>query len=1363
MPKNKEKRKTMKKNPVLTAKVIQVILLLTLFMQTMVTPVTVLATTSNATENTMQETTASEEQRTSASETLKETTSVEPEHTTTEHSETASSTENAKANDSPNTETHSVEELLARENPYSAAGLSNDEIIALGQALFREQVKADPKMTVSIPNDQGEVIQIPFLSARAIATSENKYTDIQYSHVYQGWTVNSYIVEYKVDGKTAFCVDPTRTMYDGEYTPSTNYPFSNDVLTKANWIGSLYSTVGTDKYTYATAQLMIWEQLGAQNVQVNFGSYASIKAKINAAIASYQKVPSFAGNTLKLTVGQSLKLTDTNAVMTQFSKNQANTANVPYSVNGDVLTLTPTVSSKNGTLTFEKIQTLSTPLVYYKDNAQTLAVFSLKDTLNFSLNVQVEKNGKGRVIKKSDETDQPLSGAVYQVTNNKDSAIETLTTKADGRIETKNYEHGTLLTIREITAPTNHVLSSQIQTIQIEAGKTKEVTFHNKRQVGKVTLVKKDTETGDIAQGQASLENAVYGLYQADGTKMKEVTLKNVNGTVQASIENLQIEKDYYFKEITPPTGYNLSKEKIPFRIAYAGQELEVAAITETATDTVIKGNVDLLKFANYDWKTQAWQTLFGKTTEEIKKGLANVEFTIYENWGTHKKVATIQTDAQGYAYKQGLPYGKYYMEETKTPVGYKTASRIDFEIKEENQSFHYSIENKVQEAKVKIVKVDADTGKEIVRSNAGYTFTSVTTGQAYYELDDKGNKVTTFYTNDEGYLMMAHQFAFGEYLATEVQAPTGYVLAKEPIKFRVTGEEKDGTVVIRHKNTEQLGELVLTKTVETGTQIVEKESEYGNYQAIQFTQEKAAGIKFKVRATKDNATADNTIRIHKGEFVQYQGSDLVLTTDENGQAKSPVILTIGDYELVEIEAPAGIVLAEEPIPFSIDYAGQSKTITSTSVLAENDLQEISIYGHKQQEVITDWQDGTATIELEAANDGQVFALKLRNELKTNDVSLNGGSTLGYAVVKEGVIAFEHLKLPAVQADYYLEEIDAGANYQLPEQPNNQYSFTYTPATNDKGHEIHVWRDSFAENKQAYTRVVRQPIINELARANVKLLKVDQLTQKPLENVVFKLIRLDGEKKTVIRTDATNKNGEISISNLPTGEYQFVETRPLALYNATTEPLPFKVNAENNGTTIELVATNEKRLPQMGTTLATIDGKTENIDFTKDQVLRDEVSHTDYEKGTYVRETEIWEVVEKEGKTNKVGEQPIATVSTTINIDDNTGTTQIEVPIPANTLKENTTYECIERDYQADEQGKKKEDQPYASHGEKQLGNHEQQVTTMKANTVKNTSRLPQTGEYANGWLLILGVLLLVIVIVWLIKGRENQEQPKEQ
>ena len=58
---------------------------------------------------------------------------------------------------------------------------------------------------------------------------------------------------------------------------------------------------------------------------------AAIEAKINQAIADYQKKPSFHNSTAKIVLGQSTTMTDTNNLnLSEFDEVVENTANIDY-------------------------------------------------------------------------------------------------------------------------------------------------------------------------------------------------------------------------------------------------------------------------------------------------------------------------------------------------------------------------------------------------------------------------------------------------------------------------------------------------------------------------------------------------------------------------------------------------------------------------------------------------------------------------------------------------------------------------------------------------------------------------------------------------------------------------------------------------------------------------------------------------------------------------------------------------------------------------------------------------------------------------------------------------------------------------
>lgn len=71
----------------------------------------------------------------------------------------------------------------------------------------------------------------------------------------------------------------------------------------------------------------------------------------------------------------------------------------------------------------------------------------------------------------------------------------------------------------------------------------------------KLTAVKIDEETGKTAQGDATLEGAVYGVY-SDATCTKLINTYTTDKNYQFETDYMRCGKTYYLKEITPPKGY---------------------------------------------------------------------------------------------------------------------------------------------------------------------------------------------------------------------------------------------------------------------------------------------------------------------------------------------------------------------------------------------------------------------------------------------------------------------------------------------------------------------------------------------------------------------------------------------------------------------------------------------------------------------------------------------------------------------------------------------------------------------------------------------------------------------------------------
>ncbi len=196
-------------------------------------------------------------------------------------------------------------------------------------------------------------------------------------------------------------------------------------------------------------------------------------------------------------------------------------------------------------------------------------------------------------------------------------------------------------------------------------------------QTTKVTLNKIDKDTKSTTPtGEATLEGAVYELYDSNMKKIKEITLENN----KAILENLDF-GTYYLKEIKAGKGYTISKDLIKFTL-----NKDNTLINLELKNEVIKNKVQIYKE-------------YGENDNFYPE--ANIQFNIYNS--KKKLIKTITTNQKGYA-EITLPYGKYYIEQNNTTEGFEKVKPFTVEIKNETPII-YRLKNykiKVPNTKIK-------------------------------------------------------------------------------------------------------------------------------------------------------------------------------------------------------------------------------------------------------------------------------------------------------------------------------------------------------------------------------------------------------------------------------------------------------------------------------------------------------------------------------------------------------------------------------------------------------------------------------------------------------------------------------------
>ena len=481
----------------------------------------------------------------------------------------------------------------------------------------------------------------------------------------------------------------------------------------------------------------------------------------------------------------------------------------------------------------------------------------------------------------------------------------------------------------------------------------------------------------------------------------------------------------------------------------------------------------------------------------------------------------------------------------------------FDVFIAQNGTTYRYLINNTPFESYIKVVKVDAETGKSIPYAGAGF--------QIY---DPAGNLVTmtytyptptsidTFYTDANGALVTPEKLDFGSgYALVEVQAPYGYVLDSTPVYFDVTEEnatEESGVTVVKvdKPNMAQKGTITVEKTGEVffGVSVTGGKDEGGKelptvYQP-QYEKRGLPGAVYEIIAAEDITTPDGTVRNQKGEVVD------TVTTDENGVAKSRE-LYLGKYEVREITAPHGMVLNSEPHSVELVYAGQNVAVTETATSFVNERQ-------------------TAEISLvKSLETNELFGIGTNGELKNISFGLYAAeeivSVSGTSIPADGlieIIALNEDGTATVKTDlplgsYYVKELATDSHYIL---SDTKYPVVFEYA----GQDTAVVKINANDGKA---------IENDLLYGSVSGKKVDE-DGKVLAGAVIGLFRTDdGEftKETALMTATSKEDGNFSFEGIPYGTWYIREIEQPAGFVLDDTVYPVSIGKDAQVVEIKIV------------------------------------------------------------------------------------------------------------------------------------------------------------------------------------------------
>ena len=516
------------------------------------------------------------------------------------------------------------------------------------------------------------------------------------------------------------------------------------------------------------------------------------------------------------------------------------------------------------------------------------------DTIDMVIGDTVELTDSNNVLNKfevvdTDNVSASISGNTLSIIANDVGDGSVTISKRD-----KNYSHPAIIYYH----PTSQDLMMRGAYDPIDVNLKIEIVG------GKVSVKKVDMDTGlGIAQGDATLDGAVYGIYDLEGNRVGEVISK---GGEYVTSDYLPSLGTFYLKEEKSSTGYELNETKYFFNITKEDLYPEI-----DVTEKVIERDLKIFK-------------VYASDETGFLTGEPNVTFDIYLK-STGEKVTSITTDENGYA-TATLPYGTYTVRQVSSTEDHEMVEDFEIVVNEYSEDPIYKLlANAEITARLKVIKIDSETGNTIPVAGIKFKIFDVENNEYVCQVTDKEQCV--FETNDEGILLTPLPLESGTYrLEEQDQKLDGYLWNEEALTFAIgddstlINDDVFGAIVeVEFENTQVKGKVEINKT---GEELIIEDDSY-HYEKI-----KLEGAEFELRANEDIIVGGKTY-YKKGELVT------ILVTDKDGYA-SIDNLPLGKYTLKEIKSANNNVLDPNTYEFELVYEDQYTEVVYKTFTLDN-------------------------------------------------------------------------------------------------------------------------------------------------------------------------------------------------------------------------------------------------------------------------------------------------------------------------------------------------------------------------------------------------------------------------------------------
>lgn len=552
-----------------------------------------------------------------------------------------------------------------------------------------------------------------------------------------------------------------------------------------------------------------------------------------------------------------------------------------------------------------------------------------------------------------------------------------------------------------------------------------------------IEVEKQDVETGNKTQGDATFNGATFAIKDTSGNVLETIT---TNGS-KAKSKKYPVGTTLHVCEVTSPEGYLKNESCNSVTLKDSGDSTP-STFGTTIKDQVIKGRIEIAKSIDKD--------KYGLFQSNIQKPGKGFKFDIILK-STGKVVSTLETDEDGRAISDYLPYGTYVVKE-QASTGYDTLKPFEVKIDKDQKTYFYNIYNDTIKAELTIYKTDSETGKRIPAAGVEFKIKDADGNYVTQEVTyPKKYTTDVFKTDEDGSVHLPAPLKYGEYKLVEIKAPHGYVLKDTEIPINVDGSSTE--IFMNFDNKTQKGQVYVEKSGEMLSGVEESETDYGTLYTPVYKEKYLSGVTYEITAREDIVTPEGTVWFHKGDVVD------TFTTGDGITTSS--LLQLGKYSIKETATQTGFVLDENSYDFDIEYAGQMIDVVEIKQAYVNERQKLDL------QITKTFED-----EDKDAYKDVVFGVYSKNDITVDDkVIIPANGLVGTLTIDKDGKNVEQLNLPT--GDYYVKELGTNVGFKLDEE---EHDFTF----------------NYDEDTTKSTVIVPMELHNEKRRLELDINKVDK-------------------------------------------------------------------------------------------------------------------------------------------------------------------------------------------------------------------------------------------------------------------------------